>query len=236
MGTIYNVIGVLLGGSLGLMIGDRLSGDIQESLLKVSGVAVFILGITGSVQGLLRVSGASLTSQGSMIMIASLVLGTIIGELLRIEQGFDHFGLWLKRVTGSDKDASFVDAFVTTSLTICVGAMAVVGSLQDGLTGDSSTLLAKSVLDFLIVLVLTVSKGKGAIFSAVPIFLLQGGMTLAARILAPILTGTALAHLSLVGSVLIMCVGINLIWGKIIRVANILPAIVVAVICALLNF
>ncbi len=236
MGTIYNVIGVLLGGSLGLMIGDRLSGDIQESLLKVSGVAVFILGITGSVQGLLRVSGASLTSQGSMMMIASLVLGTIIGELLRIEQEFDHFGLWLKRVTGSDKDASFVDAFVTTSLTICVGAMAVVGSLQDGLTGDSSTLLAKSVLDFLIVLVLTVSKGKGAIFSAVPIFLLQGGMTLAARILAPILTGTALAHLSLVGSVLIMCVGINLIWGKIIRVANILPAIVVAVICALLNF
>ena len=236
MGTIYNVIGVLLGGSLGLMIGDCLSGDIQESLLKVSGVAVFILGITGSVQGLLRVSGASLTSQGSMMMIASLVLGTIIGELLRIEQGFDHFGLWLKRVTGSDKDASFVDAFVTTSLTICVGAMAVVGSLQDGLTGDSSTLLAKSVLDFLIVLVLTVSKGKGAIFSAVPIFLLQGGMTLAARILAPILTGTALAHLSLVGSVLIMCVGINLIWGKIIRVANILPAIVVAVICALLNF
>ena len=236
MGTIYNVIGVLLGGSLGLMIGDRLSGDIQESLLKVSGVAVFILGITGSVQGLLRVSGASLTSQGSMMMIASLVLGTIIGELLRIEQEFDHFGLWLKRVTGSDKDASFVDAFVTTSLTICLGAMAVVGSLQDGLTGDSSTLLAKSVLDFLIVLVLTVSKGKGAIFSAVPIFLLQGGMTLAARILAPILTGTALAHLSLVGSVLIMCVGINLIWGKIIRVANILPAIVVAVICALLNF
>lgn len=235
MGTIYNVIGVLLGGSLGLMIGDRLSGDIQESLLKVSGVAVFILGITGSVQGLLRVSGASLTSQGSMMMIVSLVLGTIIGELLRIEQGFDHFGLWLKMLTGSDKDARFVDAFVTTSLTICVGAMAVVGSLQDGLTGDSSTLLAKAVLDSLIVLVLTVSKGKGAIFSAVPIFLFQGGMTLSARLLAPILTGTALTHLSLVGSVLIMCVGINLIWGKIIRVANILPAIVVAVICALLN-
>ena len=139
-------------------------------------------------------------------------------------------------VTGSDKDARFVDAFVTTSLTICVGAMAVVGSLQDGLTGDSSTLLAKAVLDSLIVLVLTVSKGKGAIFSAVPIFLFQGDMTLSARLLAPILTGTALAHLSLVGSVLIMCVGINLIWGKIIRVANILPAIVVAVICALLNF
>ena len=236
MGTIYNVIGVLLGGSLGLMIGDRFSGDIQESLLKVSGVAVFILGITGSVQGLLRVSGASLTSQGSMMMIVSLVLGTIIGELLRIEQGFDHFGLWLKMVTGSDKDARFVDAFVTTSLTICVGAMAVVGSLQDGLTGDSSTLLAKAVLDSLIVLVLTVSKGKGAIFSAVPIFLFQGDMTLSARLLAPILTGTALAHLSLVGSVLILCVGINLIWGKIIRVANILPAIVVAVICALLNF
>lgn len=235
MGTLYNVLGVLIGGALGLLVGDRLSKEVQESLLKVTGVAVFTLGIAGAVQGLLRVTGSSLSSQNSMMMIASLVIGTIIGEFFKIEQRFDHFGLWLKKVTGSDKDARFVDAFVTTSLTICVGAMAVVGSLQDGLTGDSSTLVAKTVLDLMIVLILTASKGKGALFSAVPIFLIQGSITVLARFLAPILTDTALANLSLVGSVLILCVGINLTWGKQIRVANILPAIVIAIFCAFLN-
>lgn len=235
MGTLYNVLGVLIGGALGLLVGDRLSKEVQESLLKVTGVAVFTLGIAGAVQGLLRVTGSSLSSQNSMMMIASLVIGTIIGEFFKIEQRFDHFGLWLKKVTGSDKDMRFVDAFVTTSLTICVGAMAVVGSLQDGLTGDSSTLVAKAVLDLMIVLILTASKGKGALFSAIPIFLIQGSITVLARFLAPILTDTALANLSLVGSVLIMCVGINLTWGKQIRVANMLPAIVVAILCAFLN-
>lgn len=235
MGTLYNVLGVLIGGALGLLVGDRLSKEVQESLLKVTGVAVFTLGIAGAVQGLLRVTGSSLSSQNSMMMIASLVIGTIIGEFFKIEQRFDHFGLWLKKVTGSDKDMRFVDAFVTTSLTICVGAMAVVGSLQDGLTGDSSTLVAKTVLDLMIVLILTASKGKGALFSAVPIFLIQGSITVLARFLAPILTGTALANLSLVGSVLILCVGINLTWGKQIRVANMLPAIVIAIFCAFLN-
>ena len=235
MGTLYNVLGVLIGGALGLLVGDRLSKEVQESLLKVTGVAVFTLGIAGAVQGLLRVTGSSLSSQNSMMMIASLVIGTIIGEFFKIEQRFDHFGLWLKKVTGSDKHMRFVDAFVTTSLTICVGAMAVVGSLQDGLTGDSSTLVAKAVLDLMIVLILTASKGKGALFSAIPIFLIQGSITVLARFLAPILTDTALANLSLVGSVLIMCVGINLTWGKQIRVANMLPAIVVAILCAFLN-
>ena len=235
MGTLYNVLGVLIGGALGLLVGDRLSKEVQESLLKVTGVAVFTLGIAGAVQGLLRVTGSSLSSQNSMMIIASLVIGTIIGEFFKIEQRFDHFGLWLKKVTGSVKDARFVDAFVTTSLTICVGAMAVVGSLQDGLTGDSSTLVAKTVLDLMIVLILTASKGKGALFSAVPIFLIQGSITVLARFLAPILTDTALANLSLVGSVLILCVGINLTWGKQIRVANMLPAIVIAIFCAFLN-
>ena len=235
MGTLYNVLGVLIGGALGLLVGDRLSKEVQESLLKVTGVAVFTLGIAGAVQGLLRVTGSSLSSQNSMMIIASLVIGTIIGEFFKIEQRFDYFGLWLKKVTGSDKDARFVDAFVTTSLTICVGAMAVVGSLQDGLTGDSSTLVAKTVLDLMIVLILTASKGKGALFSAVPFFLIQGSITVLARFLAPILTDTALANLSLVGSVLILCVGINLTWGKQIRVANMLPAIVIAIFCAFLN-
>ncbi|MBQ1366953.1 MAG: DUF554 domain-containing protein, partial [Firmicutes bacterium] len=132
------------------------------------------------------------------------------------------------------KDADFVNAFVTTSLTVCIGAMAIVGSIQDGILGDYSTLAVKSVLDFVILIVLTSSLGKGSIFSAIPVFLLQGGMTLLARLISPIFTDTAIANISLIGSILIFCVGINLVWGKKIRVANMLPALVLAVIAAFL--
>ena len=96
-----------------------------------------------------------------MMLILSLVIGTVIGELLKIEEGFERLGTWLKEKTGNQGDTSFVDAFMTTALTICIGAMAVVGAVQDGLTGDTSTLLVKAILDMVIVLVLTVSKRKG---------------------------------------------------------------------------
>lgn len=121
---------------------------------------------------------------------------------------------------------------MTTALTICIGAMAVVGAVQDGLTGDTSTLLAKAILDMVIVLVLTVSKGKGAIFAVVPLVIFQGAITLLAHLIAPIMTPQALSNLSLVGSSLILCVGINLIWGKRIKVANLLPAVLIAIIWA----
>ena len=167
-----------------------------------------------------------------MMLILSLVIGTIIGELLKIEEGFERLGTWLKEKTGNQGDTGFVDAFMTTALTICIGAMAVVGAVQDGLTGDTSTLLAKAILDMVIVLVLTVSKGKGAIFAVVPLVILQGLITLLAHLIAPIMTPQALSNLSLVGSSLILCVGINLIWGKRIKVANLLPAVLIAIIWA----
>ena len=133
--------------------------------------------------------------------------GTIIGELIGIEQGFERFGEWLKRKTGNSGDASFVNAFVTATLTLSIGAMAIVGALQDGLLGDYSTLAVKSVLDFIIVAVMTSSLGKGAAFSAIP-------------------------YLSFIGSVLIFCIGINLVWGKKLNVANMLPSVVLAVLAA----
>ena len=232
LGTFYNALGVVFGGLLGLLIGQRLSEDFHETLLKVTGVAVFVLGIAGTLENMLVVHGSHVESHGSMMLILSLVIGTVIGELLKIEEGFERLGTWLKEKTGNQGDTSFVDAFMTTALTICIGAMAVVGAVQDGMTGDTSTLLAKAILDMVIVLVLTVSKGKGAIFAVVPLVILQGLITLLAHLIAPIMTPQALSNLSLVGSSLILCVGINLIWGKRIKVANLLPAVLIAIIWA----
>jgi len=232
LGTLYNALGVVFGGLLGLLIGQRLSEDFHETLLKVTGVAVFVLGIAGTLEKMLVVHGSLVESHGSLMLILSLVIGTVIGELLKIEEGFERLGTWLKEKTGNQGDTSFVDAFMTTALTICIGAMAVVGAVQDGLTGDTSTLLAKAILDMVIVLVLTVSKGKGAIFAVVPLVILQGLITLLAHLIAPIMTPQALSNLSLVGSSLILCVGINLIWGKRIKVANLLPAVLIAIIWA----
>ena len=232
LGTLYNALGVVFGGLLGQLIGQRLSEDFHETLLKVTGVAVFVLGIAGTLEKMLVVRGSHVESHGSMMLILSLVIGTVIGELLKIEEGFERLGTWLKEKTGNQGDSSFVDAFMTTALTICIGAMAVVGAVQDGLTGDTSTLLAKAILDMVIVLVLTVSKGKGAIFAVVPLVIFQGAITLLAHLIAPIMTPQALSNLSLVGSSLILCVGINLIWGKRIKVANLLPAVLIAIIWA----
>ena len=125
-----------------------------------------------------------------------------------------------------------MNAFVTASLTVCIGAMAIVGSIQDGLTGDWSTLALKGALDALIVCVMTASMGRGCIFSALPVGVFQGSITLLARLIQPLMTAEALANLSLVGSILIFCVGVNLIWEKTFKTANMLPAVVFAVVLA----
>lgn len=152
--------------------------------------------------------------------------------MIGIENGFERFGEWLKRKTGNSGDQQFVHAFVTASLTVCIGAMAIVGAIQDGISGDYSTLAVKSVLDLIIIAVMTSSMGKGCAFSAIPVFVFEGLVTLLARLVAPVMTQQAVAYLSLIGSVLIFCVGVNLVWGKKIRVANMLPAVVLAVAAA----
>ena len=128
-----------------------------------------------------------------------------------------------------ENDSSFVDGFVTSSLVICVGAMAVVGSLEDGLYGDFSTIAAKSVLDCVIVMVFASTMGIGVMFSALPVFVYQGAITLFAKLLEPVMSETLIANLSFVGSVLIFCVGANLAFGKKFRTGNMLPALLVPV-------
>ena len=234
LGTIINCAAILAGGLLGLLFGRFLKENIQDALTKTCGVCTLFIGIGGALEGMLQVDGSSVISGGGMLVIGCLAIGTLIGELLAIERGFERFGQWLKFKTGNAKDRGFVDAFVTASLTVCIGAMAIVGALEDGLTGDYSVLSAKALLDLIIIMVMTCAMGKGCIFSAIPVAILQGGITLLSGLLRPVMTELALANLSMIGSVLIFCVGVNLVWGKKLPVANMLPAVVLAVIAAFL--
>lgn len=235
LGTIINTAAIVTGGICGFLFGNRLKERYQNTMVLGCGVVTLFLGISGTLKEMLVVSAnGSIETKGAMMAIICMVLGGIVGEFFRIEDRLEGFGEWLKQKTKSENDNSFVDAFVTASLTVCIGAMAIVGSIQDGLTGDYSTLAAKAVLDFIIIIVFTASLGKGAIFSAIPVFVLQGSVTVLAKLLEPIMTETALSNLSLTGSILIFCVGINLVWGKKVPVANLLPAIIFAVIWAFL--
>ena len=185
-------------------------------------------------QGMMSIDGNVLVSGKSMLVVLCLAIGTIFGELIGIEEDFERFGEWLKEKTGNSGDKQFVNAFVTASLTVCIGAMAIVGAVQDGITGDYSTLAVKAVLDLIIVAVMTSSLGKGCAFSAIPVLIFEGSITVLARLVSPIMTDTAIAYISLIGSILIFCVGVNLVWGKTIRVANMLPAVILAAIAAYL--
>lgn len=234
LGTIINCAAIVAGGVLGLLFGRFLKEELQNALTIACGISTLFIGLAGAMEGMLTVTDEGVQSGGAMLVVGCLTLGTLAGELLHIEDLFERFGRWLKQKTGSAKDASFVDGFVTASLTVCIGAMAIVGAIEDGLTGDYSVLSAKAVLDLIIVMVMTCALGKGCIFSAVPVGLLQGSVTALAGLLRPIMTEAALANLSLVGSVLIFCVGVNLVWGKKVRVANMLPAVVLAVAAAFL--
>ena len=234
LGTIINTAAIILGGILGAFFGKFLKDRHQDSLCKTCGVCTLFIGIAGALEGMLTVEGTSVVSGQSLLIIGCLAIGALIGEILNIEDAFERFGQWLKIKSGNAKDKLFVEGFVTASLTVCIGAMAIVGSIQDGLLGDSSILVTKAVLDLIIIMVMTCSMGKGCVFSAIPVALLQGSITCLAKLIQPIMTEAALFNLSLIGSILIFCVGLNLVWGKKIRVANLLPAIVVAVVAAFL--
>ena len=234
MGTIINVIAIILGGILGRLFGKLLSERYQDTLNKVCGVSVLFIGIAGALEGMLAIEDNQVVSQKAMMIVICMSLGAFIGELLNIEEQFERFGEWLKKKTGNSKEKLFVEGFVTASFTVCIGAMAIVGAIEDGIFGDYSILATKAVLDFIIIMVMTGTMGKGCVFSAIPVAILQGSVTLLANFIKPVMTEAALANLSMIGSILIFCVGLNLVWGKKIRVANLLPAVVLAVVMAFL--
>ena len=229
LGTIINTVAIVLGGIFGLLFGKLIKERHQDGLIKACGLSVLFIGIAGAMEGMMALENGKLVSGRAMMIIVSLTLGALVGELLNIEGGFERFGAWLKRKTGSGGDKTFIEGFVNASFTVCIGAMAIVGSINDGIYGDYTVLLTKSILDFIIIMVMACSLGKGCIFSAIPVAILQGSVTALAKLVSPLFTEAALANLSLVGSILIFCVGLNLVFGKKVRVANLLPSILFAI-------
>lgn len=235
LGTLINMVAIVFGGTIGLFFGKRLGEKTQESLMVACGVCVLFIGIAGTLSEMLVFSEGHFSTRGSMMLIVCFVLGAALGEFIGIEELFERFGIWLKKKSGSENDTGFLDAFVSSSLVVCIGAMAVVGAIEDGLQGDITMLEAKAMLDAVIIMVMAASMGKGCIFSALPVGILQGSVTVLALWLKPLMTEAALSNISLVGSVMIFCVGINLVFGKKVRVANTLPALVLAVLWAFID-
>ena len=235
LGTVINVGAIVVGGILGLFGGKWLKPEVQETVMRANGVCVLFIGIAGVMENMLTVTDGKLSASGTMMFIISIALGGLVGSLLKIDELLERFGKWLKVKSGNGKDEKFLEGFISATMTVCIGAMAIVGSVQDGIYGDYSTLAAKSVLDFIIVLVMAASLGVGCIFSAVPVAIFQGTFTVLARIIEPLLTEAALTNLSLVGSALIFCVGLNLIWKNTVKVANLLPSLVFAVVYGLIG-
>ena len=229
IGTIVNVAAIIVGGLIGLLFKGGLKEHYQEAIVKSLGLCTMFIGAAGALPGLLRVEDGILASapiRDTLGMILSMALGTLIGEWLDFDGKMERLGAWLKEKASRGEDSQFIQGFVTASLTVCIGAMAIVGSIQDGLSHDPSTLFTKSILDFLIIIIFASTYGKGAIFSALPVGVLQGGVTLCAGLLAPVFSAAVIANLSFLGSILIFCVGVNLAFGSKFRVANMLPALV----------
>ena len=233
LGTIANVAAIVVGGGIGLLLKGGLKEHYQQSLQKAMGLCTIFIGASGALTGMVYLDNGSLATINTLPMIIAMVIGTIIGEFCDFDGKMETLGIFLKEKAAASGDSRFVEGFVTASLTVCIGAMAIVGSIQDGLMGDPSTLFTKSVLDFIIVMVFASSYGRGALFSALPVGVLQGSITVLAALLGGgSLPAAAVENLSFMGSVLIFCVGINLAFGPKFKVANMLPALVIGAVMA----
>lgn len=231
MGTLINVAAVIIGGILGNFINGSAIKKYEATLMHALGLCTLYIGISGTLAQMLKTgSDGTLQTSGTMLMIFSMILGTLIGEFFQIEVHLEHLGERIRKAVRASGEGRFVESFMANTLVICIGAMAIVGSLQDGLSGDFSMLAAKAALDFVITLIFASTMGIGAAFAAVPLGIYQGAITLLARFIAPFLSNALIADLSFIGSVLITGVGINLIFNKGIKLANMLPAMLIPVI------
>lgn len=233
LGTIVNTVAVIVGGFLGMLIKNGIAKRFEKILMQALGLATIFIGAGGVLKYMLVVENGVISTRGTMLLIFSLVIGSLLGQWLDIESKMETIGVKLKAAVGIKNDNRFVEGFVTASLIICVGAMAIVGAMQDGLSGDSSMLIAKALLDFAIVAILASTYGVGTIFSAIPIFVYQGVITVIAALFGSVISDTLIETLSFVGSALIFCVGVNLVKEKTFRVANMLPALLIPILAEL---
>lgn len=236
LGTIVNCIAVAAGSSLGVFLKGGLPRRFETTIMQALGLCTFFIGIGGAVSGLLTIADGSIATQHTMLLVLSMVLGALIGEALDIETRLNGFGAWCQaRFAGGGEDGKFVEGFVASSLLFCVGAMAIVGALEDGLNGDPSILIAKAVLDGVAAIVFAASLGKGVYLSVLPLLVYEGGITLLARFIRPWLTDALISQMSCIGSVLIFAIGFNLMFDKKVKVGNLLPAIFLPAVFFLLS-
>ena len=216
LGTIVNVGTVLIGTTIGILLKNGLPKRFEKTVMQGLGLTTCFIGIGGTLSEVLIIQDGEIGTQHTMLLILCLALGAVIGEALNIEQRLEDFGAFCQSHFAAKGDSRFVEGFVTASLLFCVGAMAIVGALNDGLNGDPTMLIAKAILDGVASILFAASLGKGVYLSIVPIFFYQGGITLMARFIR---------QMSCVGSVLIFAISLNLIFNSKLRVGNLLPAI-----------
>lgn len=217
LGTIVNSGAIILGALLGIVLRNGIKDEYKNTIMDGIGLSVLIIGIMGAIE-----------TKNIILIIGSIVLGSIIGEIIGIEDKLNSFGLNMERKFGKG-DANFSKGFVMASLVYCIGAMAIVGSLESGLTGNHETLFAKSILDGISAIIFASTLGIGVAFSAIPVFIYQGAITLLANIINTILTNNMINEMSAVGGVLILAIGINQLGIKKIRIGNMLPAVIVPI-------
>lgn len=229
MGTLINALLILVGGVIGLVFKKAVSSQMEFSVHKATGVAVLVIGVCGVLSAMLKTGPeGKVSSSGELLLVVSLTLGTFLGELLKLEERLNKGCKWIEN---KFKMSNFATGFITSTMIYCVGAMAIVGSINDGLLGDSSTLVTKGILDGVTSVVLAASLGYGVLFSVIPILLYQGGMTLLAGLLDNVLKGELLDNICMVGYALVMCIGINFLYNgdKKIKTVNMLPSLLVPV-------
>lgn len=228
IGTIVNCIAIIAGCIVGLIVKGRLTDKISATIMNGLALCVMYIGISGA-----------LKSEDTLQMIICIAVGALIGEIIDIDKRLNNLGSCIEEKINSKKKnkskdkISISEGFVTSSLLFCVGAMAVVGSLESGLQGNHETLFAKSILDGVSSIIFTSSLGIGVMLSSVAVLIYQGTITLLAGVLSTVLTDTVINNMSAVGSVLIMGLGLNMIAGVKIKVANLLPAIFIPIIFGL---
>lgn len=229
LGTIVNTGAILVGGTAGALLKNGISEKYKSMIQNSIGLAVIAIGISGTAQGMLTcVSGGTLERSYTMVMIFSLLIGGIIGELLNIEGHLDHIG---QRLQNHFKDGNGVsEGFIIATLLFCVGAMSIVGALEDGLNGNPSTLYAKAILDGVMAAVLASTFGYGVLFSAASVLIYQGSITLLAGVVKPLLTTSVITQISVVGNVLILAIGFSMLGIKKIKVGNLIPAVFIPIV------
>lgn len=235
-GTLINCILVIVGSLAGLLFKKLMSERLKSTLLQAVGLIVMFVGIGGAVSATLTFEEGIFGTKDTLNMILSMVFGTIIGELINIEKRLDSFGAFCQRkLIKGDGKSTFGEGLVTASLIFCVGAMAVVGSLDNGIRGDNSTLVAKGIIDCITAMVLASTLGIGVMFSAVPVLIYQGAISLLGVYIEPYLSTAVISQMSFTGSILIFAIGVNMLGIVKIKVGNMLPAIFMPIVFDLLT-